>query len=85
MEHMAYRDLRDLSPTSRSFPEKDRAKLSRFLSGLRVVTIHTGGTIARSIKKVSEKSAQQQTFKERDKKDSVTIAVCNTFTLPGWT
>jgi eukaryotic translation initiation factor 2C len=81
MEHMNYKEIRNLTPPG-GFPERDRIKLQRFLSGLRVVTVHTGGDNARVVKRVSAQGAQNLTFKARDG-PSMTVAVCDTFALPG--
>lgn len=62
IEHLGYRNPQQLA----GCPERDRIKLQRFISGLRVHTIHTPGQTPRTIKRITPHSAQNTTFKPRD-------------------
>jgi hypothetical protein len=63
------------------FTERDRIKLQRFISGLRVVTTTHQGQNPRAIKKVTGQGAQNVSFKTREGA-SMTVAVCNVFVIP---
>ena len=78
---MGYSHPNNLTPQG-GFTERDRIKLQRFISGLRIVTKHIPGQTARVIKKVTGQGAQHVTFKTREGA-SMTVAVCTVSMVSG--
>jgi eukaryotic translation initiation factor 2C len=65
-----------LSP-EQGFPDRERLRLQRFLSGVRIVTPHTAGAHARVIKKLTSAGANALSFTMRG--SGVTMTVANYF------
>jgi len=65
LEHMQYNGINNLTVRG-GFNERDRIKLQRFISGLRVATIHTPSATPRVIKKLTGQGANQVAFKTRE-------------------
>jgi len=68
LDFLGQRDPRMLSP-ARGMPDRERLRLQRFLSGLKVLTPHTAGArapIPRVIKKLSTAGASGTSFTLRD-------------------
>ena len=62
-----------LSPTQ-GLPDRERLRLQRFLSGVRIITRHIDGSRARVIKKLTSAGANALTFTMRGEGGSMTVA-----------
>ncbi|GJJ07624.1 hypothetical protein Clacol_001828 [Clathrus columnatus] len=69
LSHLGYSQPENLA----SMGDRDRVRLQRFLSGVRIYTIHTPGQTLRVVKKISAQGASQITFNTRDQ-GSMTVA-----------
>jgi len=67
------RNANRLSPTQ-GFPDRERLRLQRFLSGVRIVTRHIAGSPARVIKKLTSAGADALSFTMRGGGGSTTVA-----------
>ncbi|KAF8579319.1 argonaute-like protein [Ramaria rubella] len=65
LDHIGRTQVQELTPQG-GFTERDRIKLQRFISGIRVVTVHTPGQTPRVVKKLTALGAQQLTFQTRE-------------------
>lgn len=73
LSHLGRSQPQDLTPQG-GYTQRDQIRLQRFLSGLRVYTIHTAGKYLRVVKKISQQSAAQITFQTREE-GTITVAV----------
>jgi len=65
LEFLGQRDPKLLSPVQR-FPDRERLRLQRFISGMRVTTAHGGRSRTLVIKKLSSQGASQSMFTTRE-------------------
>jgi len=59
---------------AKGLPDRERLRLQRFLSGVRIVTPHTGGSNARVVKKLTTAGANALTFTMRGGGGTMTVA-----------
>ena len=73
MEYFKKSDPSAFSPT-RGFPDRDRLRLQKFVSNMRVRTVHTGRDRTVVIKKLSNTGANNTMFTMRDNPQPISVA-----------
>ena len=73
MEFFKQKDPAAFSPR-RGLPDRERLRLQKFISNMRVVTTHTGRERAVVVRKLSNSGASTTMFKMRDSDKSISVA-----------